>query len=287
MNPPEDGNSLGISVGSGEVSGINRGTISITGNTFEGYNRAAITVYSGYTGWTIANNTISKCNNGILLNTTGKGVIAGNTINDVNNFALDNAGGFDRVEELVVIGNHFSISSNKLVRLYSPVGGLTLVGNVFVKAADWNTDHVTISYNGNDNVNGISIVGNTTSRAGDGITLPDSATDFTVTGNTANINYNGTITPTEQIYGNSPRFYHLDTTSTFMGNGTQQFSIPNSSLSNEIEISATPQADPGNDLGFIVDKIWYDTSDGLMKVQVSETEAVGGGEARVTAKITG
>jgi len=85
------------------------------------------------------------------------------------------------------------------------------------------------------------------------------------------------------LFSNVPRQYALDTTSTFAGGGTQTFAFtPN--LGYDYIVNAVPANDPGNDHGYQVDKVWYDTSTGEMKVQVTETEAAGGGDCRVTAK---
>lgn len=86
--------------------------------------------------------------------------------------------------------------------------------------------------------------------------------------------------------GNWPAYYSLDTVATFAGGGTQSFTIPGASLGDDPDVKAVPNADPGNDLGFTVDKVWYDTSAGAMKMQVSETEAAGGGDARVRGAVT-
>lgn len=65
------------------------------------------------------------------------------------------------------------------------------------------------------------------------------------------------------------------------GTTTVQLSSTGEYLGSDLEVTAVPNADPGNDVGFIVDKIWYDTSASGTKVQVSETEGAGGGDVRV------
>ena len=45
--------------------------------------------------------------------------------------------------------------------------------------------------------------------------------------------------------------------------------------------SVFPDANPGNDVGFRVDSVWWDDSNSVIAVRVTETENAGGGDARV------
>ena len=105
----------------------------------------------------------------------------------------------------------------------------------------------------------------------------------------------GSVAPTQyyEINGsvplaadNYPEYFALDSVATFAGGETQSFLIPTAAPADNIDVQAMPNADPNNDVGFSTDKIWWDDSAGAMKVQVSETEAAGGGDARIRADVT-
>lgn len=72
-------------------------------------------------------------------------------------------------------------------------------------------------------------------------------------------------------------------TVTFASGGTQDLTISGSAGATELDVRATPANDPANDHGYVVDSIWFDDSAGFKKTRVSETEAAGGGDARVVA----
>ena len=68
----------------------------------------------------------------------------------------------------------------------------------------------------------------------------------------------------------------------FASGESQDRPLP-ASLGHRIVATATPLSDPDNDVGFSVEKTWWDDSGDTLRLRVRETESDGGGTAVVTA----
>lgn len=84
---------------------------------------------------------------------------------------------------------------------------------------------------------------------------------------------------------NFPTHYDLDEVLTgITGSGNLTSAISRASLGDDIEVRATPNADPDNDIAFQAHPVWDDSA-GSVKAAVEELIGAGGGDVRVTAKV--
>jgi hypothetical protein len=86
------------------------------------------------------------------------------------------------------------------------------------------------------------------------------------------------------VQGNSPTHYDLDEVlSVSSGGASLSSAIGRASLGDDIEVRAVPNNDPANDVTYEAHVFWDDSATAL-KVKVDESQAAGGGDARVMAK---
>lgn len=84
---------------------------------------------------------------------------------------------------------------------------------------------------------------------------------------------------------NVPTNLQFSSAKSVSSGGTVNFDLPyNVTGTEDVELHVKPDNDPGNDHGYNIDSVWYDTSAGTTKVRVTETESDGGGQCRLFAR---
>jgi hypothetical protein len=290
----------------GIVANGNSKDISITGNTIWKPHSSGIDIGDSTGPATLAGNIIyDTAGGGISGNDVGRITATGNYIEKSNNNAINNLtiaadnlcydvgtnGVSNGIGECdVVVGNRVEQAHRS--GILANTGNQLVVGNYCLDCDMGNNDSFAsagIVTRSTQNV----IVGNVCydSGAGNqkyGVSGDGSSNDQNiVAANMLRNNINAGINspgPNSTIENNQPQYYLRDKVITFSGGGTQTVPIWDSDVNDQLEVEVRADSDPGNNVGFTVDSLFWDTSSSIYRVRVTETENAGGGDARIQAK---
>jgi len=74
-----------------------------------------------------------------------------------------------------------------------------------------------------------------------------------------------------------------DNTFTYSGGETKAVVLSQGVSGDNIDVVVTPSNNPGNDHGYQVDRVYYDSGNDRVQADITETENAGGGSVRVLA----
>jgi len=295
----------GLSEGSGiGIKGeLSDSYLSIVGNVVEGTHRRCVQILDTKRASVVGNVGFGGDINGIEVSNTGENIVVANNVLD----GYSGDGIFSDGAKSIIANNIINSPGQKGI---NTVNGIGLTVNNLIKNASMEGIFVANTFSpqyighnllykndqGGNSVPEISIAGSNAyivgnhvvSRGGSVSIAEQSGADNNhIVANTVPDDGNAwsIIGSNTRLKANKPTHYDLDETLTgITGSGTFTSAVDRASLGDDIEVRATPDADPDNDLAFQAHPAWDDSA-GSLKVVVEELISSGGGDVRVTAKL--
>lgn len=203
----------GVSIG-GDDGQYDRRGHTVTANTIRA-ELAGVKVFSGVKETKVSNNTIignttvggTSINGtiGVLVNAV-EASVTDNIIAGQSLYGIRFEAGVNKTEYGQVNDNQLREIDGPGISMVAPnpAGGAQINNNQIEKVADFSTPYIELVAPGSPTPDSFTINGNVCSRAGNGITLPDSSVNFAIVGNSgATINYAGGTSASEVVANNA------------------------------------------------------------------------------------